>query len=1238
MGLLAPARVDASDPNLALWYKLDESGSTKSVPDSSGYGHTGTIVTWPDELPVNWDPGDGHDGGCLVFFDDTRINVPISTLDGVIGGISISLWVKDAWRLGQNWAFDAATDWEAAFRITACIGTAPDAEVMWQAGNDSNDAVRWDGGNVQDLKGWHLWTLVKDEAADNIRIYFDGLPAASKSAVADTLRDELPAELDKPGFVFKIGASSSHENHLKARVDDFRLYDRALSDAEVERLYYTGGDETIAWKPNPVDGTENLCDDVVLSWSPGDLAAQHDVYFGTDATAVEDATTSSPEYRPPRLNLGNESYDAGANETLSPGTTYYWRIDEVDNPTVWKGDVWEFTINDGNAFDPDPADGETAVLNEAILSWSPGCWAASHDVYFGTDQEEVEDATTASVTVYKGSQALGETSYDPCDFDYLTDYYWRIDEVNGLTKWKGQVWTFTSQTRIIDPNNTLWYKLDEMEGYVAYDSSNFQNDGTIDIPSREPVEWDADGQWGSSLHFFDGTGLWVPTPVLSRITSGVGIIFWTNGQSSSVLHADGGDSELLVNFETGQVTWRAGNGTTDVLAWDYDGKGKPTGWHCWGFVKDEVAGNMVIYFDGEPAAANSVGTSNLADVRNKPFKIGAETWQDGDFSGNLDDFIVYDRALSGNEILRQYYVGGPVGKVELAWNPDPYDGAVDVYRDANLAWSPGDYAVEHDVYFGTDYDDVNDATTSSAGIYKGRQDPCEYDPPGVLVLDTRYYWRIDEVNDPCLWKGKTWRFTAANFLVIDDFESYDDTNRIYYTWEDQGTNWTGATISLGTTPFDPVYTRSQSMGYLYDNKTKWDFFSYWSLVERPFTSPQDWTEVDVKALTMYLYGDPGNDIADTEQLYVGVTDNLARYAEVPYPDMNDLQLEEWTEWNVQISGFTSPQDVDETQVTRLSLVFGSSSNTTIAGGDGLVYFDDIRLYPTRCVPSIIKPYADLNNNCIVEWGDVAIIGDQWLRTDLDFRPPVPPPSGNLVGHWALDGNANDSTSNNNHGTPEGIYAWVAGRIGPNSIEFSGAGGRVLVPDAPELRPQYQFTVSAWMNAGEQTGSPRILVKGADDSETYAIQLVGVTPNVIVRDVNGEGPFGAASDIDVEDGEWAHVAASYDGTDAKIYVDGQLGGSEEHPGMSLSQDPNGLAIGNRSDAMDRAFIGRIDDVQLYDIALSHSDIVYLASEGVGYIPLDTSANLYDPEPVGQKVINIRDLAVVMAAWLDETMWP
>ena len=102
-----------------------------------------------------------------------------------------------------------------------------------------------------------------------------------------------------------------------------------------------------------------------------------------------------------------------------------------------------------------------------------------------------------------------------------------------------------------------------------------------------------------------------------------------------------------------------------------------------------------------------------------------------------------------------------------AWGPDPVNGSTvgTIPALALLQWNAGDQAAGHEVFFGTDAAAVANATTATAGIYKGTQaaDATSYDP-GPLAVNTTYYWRIDEVDaaDPLHpWKGDVWSFTVV---------------------------------------------------------------------------------------------------------------------------------------------------------------------------------------------------------------------------------------------------------------------------------------------------------------------------------------------------------------------------------------------------------------------------------------------------------------------------------------------
>jgi carbohydrate binding protein with CBM4/9 domain len=101
------------------------------------------------------------------------------------------------------------------------------------------------------------------------------------------------------------------------------------------------------------------------------------------------------------------------------------------------------------AVNPDPAGGQDDVPYDTDLSWTPGVFAATHDVYFGTVRDDVNDASRDNpldVLVSKGQTA---TTYDPPGLLELSQtYYWRVDEVNAApdgTILKGGVWSFTAE-------------------------------------------------------------------------------------------------------------------------------------------------------------------------------------------------------------------------------------------------------------------------------------------------------------------------------------------------------------------------------------------------------------------------------------------------------------------------------------------------------------------------------------------------------------------------------------------------------------------------------------------------------------------------------------------------------------------------------------------------------------------------------------------------------------------------
>jgi len=206
--------------------------------------------------------------------------------------------------------------------------------------------------------------------------------------------------------------------------------------------------------------------------------------------------------------------------------------------------------------------------------------------------------------------------------------------------------------------------------------------------------------------------------------------------------------------------------------------------------------------------------------------------------------------------------------------PNPANGTEDVSGTQILTWVAGAVAESHEVYFGTDADAVKNATKASPE-YKGSKALGEesYDP-GILLMNTDFFWRIDEVNsiNPLSpWKGTLWSFTTGNYLVIDDFEDYDSAdNQIWFAWHDglgagsPGTpgylpgNGTGSAVgdenTLSYTEETIVHGGDQSMPLVYDNNKQGA--SKYSEVTLTLDNIRDWTLDGVSELSLWFRGYP----------------------------------------------------------------------------------------------------------------------------------------------------------------------------------------------------------------------------------------------------------------------------------------------------------------------------------------------------------------------------------------------
>jgi len=212
----------------------------------------------------------------------------------------------------------------------------------------------------------------------------------------------------------------------------------SMQIAEIELLMsiFTATD------PFPADGAIYENTYATMTWTAGLDAASHDIYMSDNWADVQN---SAPEAF--QGNQGTTYFVAGINlagypfpDGLVPGTTYYWRVDEINeanpnSPSV--GDIWSFTVPPKIAWKPNPPNGGQYISLNADLSWKPGWGAVTHTVYFGDNFDDVNNASDGT--------AQADTSYALDPLELNKTYYWRVDEDDIMSEThKGDIWSFTT--------------------------------------------------------------------------------------------------------------------------------------------------------------------------------------------------------------------------------------------------------------------------------------------------------------------------------------------------------------------------------------------------------------------------------------------------------------------------------------------------------------------------------------------------------------------------------------------------------------------------------------------------------------------------------------------------------------------------------------------------------------------------------------------------------------------------
>jgi len=406
----------AAQAELVGWWRLDD-GSGNTAADSSSYGNDGTLQGDPQWVT-------GIVGGALEFDGNgDYVDCGNDAIFDITEEITLAVWVNANDILNGEHNF-----WLGKGDNTYAI--------KHQSGNNLEFFI-FDGGwnsinyttDIASLNGdWHHMAGTYD--GSELKFYLDG-------ELVDNL--VYSSTIGTSNSAVTIGENSQATGrYFDGMLDDPRIYNEALSQNEIRSLM-VGGENPYAYGPNPEDGATYTNKYATMNWRPGDYADSHNVYMGDNFDDVNEGIGDTF-----RINQTGTFYVAGITgfaypNGLVPGTTYYWRIDEVNDANAaspWKGPVWSFTVPSLKAYEPNPADSMEFVAQDVTLSWTGGLGAILHYVYFGESFEEVDAATEGILAPFP--------NYTPVGLELEKTYYWRVDENDNVTVHKGDVWSFTT--------------------------------------------------------------------------------------------------------------------------------------------------------------------------------------------------------------------------------------------------------------------------------------------------------------------------------------------------------------------------------------------------------------------------------------------------------------------------------------------------------------------------------------------------------------------------------------------------------------------------------------------------------------------------------------------------------------------------------------------------------------------------------------------------------------------------
>ena len=850
--------------SLVGYWSLDDIQGTV-VRDLSGSGNDGTINGAP--LVIEGPFGKALQLNGVSDYVDCG-NAPSLN---ITNKLTISAWVKtvDAGEPaagqtgGQNHYVSKHNSYQIKHRTNLLIFA------IWDRGSPYATRISIDNSFNGE---WHHVVGTYDGAV--LKTYVDG-KLEGEASHAGTI--------DLIGLNVNIGKNpNQNDQNFEGAIDEVMIYARDLSSSHVQDLFM--GNTSLflkAQNPQPEDGAQGV-DFLLLNWVAGESAVSHAVYLGTDPNLTEAdfrAQTDSQVYLP--------------TETIFPGQTYYWRIDEIQaDGTTIAGNVWSFTAAMVEAYDPRPRDGAKWVdPNSVGLFWEGGIDAVTHDIYFGTDKTAVEAGDSSAFVAN-----TVKNTHTPGVLEKETTYYWRIDEhTRTQTLNKGNIWTFATAGGPNDGVKAEYFNNPDVAGQpvVIRTESNIdlswpdgnvegQNSPAAGIPTNQ-----YSARWSAELH--------VPYSGVYR--------FVINVNNSGKLWLD---DKLLIDrwpndgsipeYTTKGIELVAGRTYSLVMEWNKYNAG---------------ASARLEWID-------PFGDRTVIGPGHLQLPLRANRPKPGTGQSDVTHTAILKWSPGYKAARHEVYFGTDPQAVANANTSSPeYKGAKDLGSES---YAPGELQWNTTYYWRVD--EVNDLVAGSPWVGY----VWSFTTGDFLVVDD--FEGYDARNSQIWWAWKD----GLGYAAHDNEPAYPGNGTGSAVGDEAMSSFTEERI---------VHGGSQSMPLVYDNN-KQGLITKYSEAELTLTAPRDWTASGVGELSLWFRGETAN---SAEPLYVAVTGASGTAAVVYHDNPNATQAGTWQQWVIPLQRLAN-QGINLTNVDRIALGLGTRGNTTIPGG-GKMYFDDIRLYRLR---------------------------------------------------------------------------------------------------------------------------------------------------------------------------------------------------------------------------------------------------------------------------------------------------